>query len=88
MNDNEKIDWDQIDKAVLALLWHGAFKNRKTDLHYRSWKKFSFEAMDRLYERGYISDPVSKNKSVWLTETGELFAQELFGELFTEKGAP
>jgi hypothetical protein len=30
----------------------------------RAWKGFDWETMNRLYEKGYISDPRSKAKSV------------------------
>jgi len=38
--------------------------------------------LDRLHERGYISDPKSKAKSVMLTEEGQRRARELFAHNF------
>jgi len=38
--------------------------------------------LDRLHERGYISDPKSKAKSVLLTDEGERRARELFEHHF------
>ena len=38
--------------------------------------------MDRLHEKGYISDPQSKAKSVIMTEEGLERCEELFREQF------
>jgi Mn-dependent DtxR family transcriptional regulator len=37
--------------------------------------------MSRLHEKGLIDDPVSKAKSVWLTEDGVKRAEAVFDEL-------
>jgi hypothetical protein len=57
------------------LLWLNAFADQGAT---RAWKTFDWDAMDRLYERGLISDPKSKAKSVVLTEEGQLAAEEAF----------
>ena len=59
-----EIDTDRIDEAVLALLYLGLHDR------YRVWKGFDWNAMDRLHEKGLISDPVGKAKSVVFTEEG------------------
>jgi hypothetical protein len=71
-----EIDEDRIDQAVLALLWLGLHDDG------RAWKSFDWDAMNRLHDKGYISDPVSKAKSVVFTEQGEREAERLFYELF------
>ena len=38
--------------------------------------------MNRLHEKGWISDPVGKAKSVGVTEEGAKKAAELFEKLF------
>jgi hypothetical protein len=38
--------------------------------------------MNRLHQKGYISDPISKAKSVVLTEEGLQEAERLFKKLF------
>ena len=67
---------DKVDEAVLALLY--------LTLHdgARVWKSFDWEAMNRLHQKGYISDPISKAKSVVLTEDGLHEAVRLFKKLF------
>ena len=61
-----EIDEEKIDEAVLALLYLTLHDER------RAWKGMDFEVMNRLHEKGYIDDPVNKNKSVWLTKEGRM----------------
>jgi hypothetical protein len=80
-----ELDTDKIDRAVLALLSLGRHDG------YRTWKSFDWEAMGRLHEKGFISDPVGKAKSVLLTEDGaresELLLRTLFGRS-PDRGSP
>jgi hypothetical protein len=71
-------DTDKIDDAVLALLY--------PTLHdgVRAWKSCDWDAMNRLHEKGLISDPVGKAKSVVLTERGLQESERLFKKLFTK----
>ena len=69
-------DTDKIDKAVLALLQLGLHDENRT------WKTFDWEAMNRLYEKGLISNPVGKAKSIQLTERGMVESHRIFTELF------
>jgi hypothetical protein len=66
-----------IEDAVLALLATFSSDNGN------AWKGFDFETMNRLHEHGFISDPVNKKKSIWLTaeglERGRQIADRLFG---------
>ena len=48
----------------------------------RAWKGFDWETMDRLHEKGYISDPKGKAKSVMVSEEGQRQAKELFERYF------
>jgi hypothetical protein len=72
-----KLDDDKIDKAVLALLLLGRHDGD------RAWKGFDWEAMNRLYEKGFISDPRGKAKSVVFTEKGIIEAERLLKKLFS-----
>ena len=71
------LDNDQIDRAILALLYLGLH-----DVD-RAWKGFDWEAMNRLHEKGFISDPRGKAKSVIFSERGLMEAQRLLQELFS-----
>jgi len=55
---------DRIDDCVLALLLLGRHDGQ------RVWKSFDWAAMERLHEKGLISDPVGRAKSVVLTDEG------------------
>jgi hypothetical protein len=74
-----EIDNDRIDQAVLALLHLGLHDGC------RAWKGFDWDALDRLHKKGLICDPVSKAKSVVLTEEGLREAERLFHELFVAR---
>ena len=76
----ERID-DRIDEAVLALLYLGIFE-RDPMMSARTWKSFDWDAMDRLHRKRLISDPVSKAKSVMLTDSGLRLAETAFRRLF------
>src|SRR4051794_31381836 len=72
------LDTDKIDEAVLALLYLTLHD------HWRAWKGFDWDALNRLYQKGLIDDPVNKAKSVVFTEEGLKRAEELFSAMFTK----
>ncbi len=72
------VDTERIDEAVLALLWLGSHGRNGEPV--RAWKGFDWQAMNRLHENGFISDPVSKTKSVAFTDKGRSEAERLFSE--------
>ena len=74
------LDPDRIDAAVLAVLLLTAHRRGKTD-EWRAWKGVSWEATDRLYEKGYIADPQSKAKSLCLTHAGFERGRALLAQL-------
>jgi hypothetical protein len=71
------LDENKIDQAVLALLYLGLHDDD------RAWKGFDWEAMNRLHDKGFISDPRGKTKSVVFTETGLSEARRLLHALFS-----
>jgi hypothetical protein len=79
--DEMDVDHEKIDDCTLALLHLVSFKE---GLGVRAWKSFDWETMNRLHEKGYISDPKNKNKSVVLSEEGGARAEELFKRLFAK----
>lgn len=72
------LDADKIDETVLALLLLGRHDGA------RAWKGFDWDAMNRLHEKGYITDPRGKAKSVVFTEEGIIEAERLIKKLFTK----
>jgi hypothetical protein len=75
-------DMDKVDEAVLALLYLNFFGDQGA---IRAWKGFDWDAMDRLHEKGFISEPKSKAKSVIVTEEGQKAAEELFTRYFSNR---
>ncbi len=71
-------DRNKVDEVVLALMY--------LTLHNgdRAWKGFDWDALDRLHEKGWISNPRSKAKSVVLTEEGLAEAARLFEQYFSK----
>ena len=68
-------DKDKVDEMVLALLYLTSFTDKYGT---RAWKSMDWDALDRLFEKGFISNPKTKAKSVVLTETGEKESEALF----------
>ncbi len=72
-------DKEKVDDLTLALLYlvmteekHGVF----------AWKAFDWETMNRLHEKGFIGNPIGKQKSVGVTPEGRKKAEELFKKHF------
>lgn len=81
-----EINKEKVDEFTLALLYLTTFKDRSG---LRAWKGHDWEVLNRLHESGYIDDPVSKAKSVILTDEGAEQSKRLFEKHFMkEKGSP
>lgn len=75
----QKINLEKLDETVLALLHLTSFRDGNG---VRAWKGHDWDVMNRLCEKGFISDPVSKSKSVCLSDKGAKLSEELFHKLF------
>ncbi len=76
-----KYDEDKVDELTLALLYlvaHG----REEGCGARAWKGFDWDTLNRLHEKGFISNPIGKTKSIGMTEEGFLRSKELFEKHF------
>lgn len=73
-------DKDKVDETALALLYLTTFQEKGYGP--RAWKGLDWEVMNRLHEKGYISNPKSKAKSVALTEEGAKVSEALFKKHF------
>ena len=72
-----EFDQDKVDEMTLALLYmvmHG----RQEGYGVRAWKSFDWDTMDRLHQKGWITDPKKKAKSVGVTEDGFQKAKAAF----------
>jgi hypothetical protein len=75
VEDLMEYDKDRVDEMILALLYLTSSHDQYAT---RAWKGLDWEAMDRLFRKGYISDPRGKSPSVVLSEVGARLSQELF----------
>jgi hypothetical protein len=76
------IDEEKLEETVLALLYLTSFGEKSG---FRAWKGHDWNVMNSLHEKGYISNPATKAKSVVFTEEGAKRSKELFEKLFTVK---
>jgi hypothetical protein len=77
-------DKDKVDEYTLALLYL-VIHERQKGYGARAWKGFDWDTMNRLHEKGMISNPVGKAKSVVMTEEGFKKAEDLFRKHFVNK---
>ena len=73
------LDTAKVDEAVLGLMYLSAHHDSAVT---RAWKGFDWDALDRLHERGLISDPRTKARSVILTEEGVAACRRACESLF------
>ena len=69
---------EKVDDLVLALLHLTSSSERGL---VRAWKGHDWDALDRLHQKGLISDPKTKAKSIVLSDEGARKAKELFQTL-------
>ena len=73
-------DKDKVDEVTLALL--SLVIHEETEFGARAWKGFDWDTMERLHEKGWISNPVGKAKSVVLPSESVPRARELLVQHF------
>ena len=72
----DELDHGRLAEAALAIL------SLTRDGNGRVWKGIDWDLMELLYEKGWISDPKGKAKSVFLTEEGQQLASAYLDEHF------
>ena len=70
---------EMVDEATLALMWLVTQNDKSGG---RAWKNFDWATLDRLHEKGLISDPKRKTKSVVLSEEAVELSEALFNKMF------
>ena len=81
------MEYDQrkVDTAILALLWLTSYTDRIDGINKkRAWKGHDFATLDRLYEAGYIENPMGKAKSIAFTVEGAKRSKAIFRLMFCE----
>jgi hypothetical protein len=76
-------DKEKVDQATLALMWLVTESDKYGS---RAWKGFDWDTLNRLHEKGLISDPKRKAKSVALSEEAVELSETLFRRLFGKAG--
>lgn len=70
---------EKVDDMILALL----YLTSSTDKYgTRAWKGLDWQVLDRLYKKGYISDPGEKGPTMQLSKEGAERSKRLFKENF------
>ena len=73
------LDRNKIEEVAMALLGLTMFSDK---MGTRAWKGLDWDILDALHERGWISDPKSKAKSVVVFPEGKTAAEELLEKHF------
>jgi len=72
-----KYNKDRVDEMLLTLMFLTTFEY--VEGHgATSWKGYDWHHMDRLYQKGYISNPKTKGKTVRLSEEAVVLSEDLF----------
>lgn len=72
-------DKDRVDEMILALLY---LTSSHDQYGTKAWKGLDWDALDRLYKKGYISDPRGRSPTLVLSEAGAGLSKELFFKHF------
>ena len=78
MMEYDKHKVDEYTLALLYLVTHEVHEG----IGARAWKGFDWDTMNRLHEKGYISNPIGKAKSVAMDEKAYKKAEDLFKKYF------
>lgn len=76
---DDAFDAERLDDIILALLWANSFEQSGS---HRSWKSLPWDSLDRLHERGLISNPGTRARSVTLTDEAVEHGRVLFERWF------
>lgn len=74
------VNWEKVDETALALMHLTTF----TEHHgpSRTWKSLDWDILARMFERGWISDPQTKARSVVVFDEAVRISKELFEKQF------
>jgi len=75
----DEIDEEKLAEVALAILWLSAHGDPD---YLRVWKGLDWDLMNLLHRKGWISDPVGKQKSVVLSDEGAKLAEAYFEKHF------
>jgi len=75
----ENLNQKKLAEATLAILSLSSFSD---PMGVRAWKGVDWNLMKMLFEKGWISDPVGKQKSIVMSEEGVKLAEEFLEKHF------
>jgi hypothetical protein len=75
-------DSNKVDEMVLALLFLTSSRDAYAT---RAWKGLDIQTLDRLFRKGYISDPNDKSPTLILSDEAAALSKELFCKYFDGK---
>ena len=76
---SENIDEEKLAEAALALL---SLTSHTDSGVIRAWKGMDWDLLNILYQKGWIWDPVGKQKSVVFTDEGKELATQFLEKHF------
>ncbi len=85
MSGRMEFDEAKVDEMVLALLYLTSFTERGVT---RAWKGQDWDVLNRLHEKGLISDPKSKGQIRILSEAAAKESARLFWKYFASNDGP
>ncbi len=75
----EELDQDKLAEVALAIL---SLSRMGTTYGATAWKGIDWDVMNLLFEKGWISDPVGKQKSVGISAEGIKLADQFLEKYF------
>jgi len=75
----EELNQDKLAEVALAIL---SLSRMKQPYGATVWKGMDWDIMNLLFEKGWISDPVGKQKSVGISEEGIQLADQFLEKHF------
>jgi hypothetical protein len=78
----ENLDHEKLAETALAILSLTLFSDMGAT---RAWKGMDWDLLAVLHQKGWIGDPVGKQKSVTLTDEGKDLATEFLEKYFGKR---
>jgi hypothetical protein len=75
----KNLDEGKLAEAALAIL---SLSRMVESYGVTAWKGIDWDVMNMLHDKGWISDPVGKQKSVGITEEGIILADQFLEKHF------
>jgi len=81
MSIPENLDQEKLAEAALAIL---SLSRMVEPYGVTAWKGIDWDVMNMLHDKGWISNPIGKQKSVGITEEGINLADQFLDKYFAK----